>query len=165
MFSNLRKSFTFLLFGCLCALCAADVFAQNKQPEQTPSLESSSEILPSPAGAEPGADAAPEGAEERRAGASERRRPPWPSAFFCAASSAWPSGKNGGNWGLGSAPNPPSPAIQPRRRSSDVLNECSEVGRDPAGAGCVRGTGEAAGWAGFPVARFGEHTSTQLLGN
>lgn len=56
MFSNLRKSFTFLLFGCLCALCAADVFAQNKQPEQTPSLESSSEILPSPAGAEVRAD-------------------------------------------------------------------------------------------------------------
>jgi hypothetical protein len=49
MFSNFGKSFTFLLLGCLCAFCAADVFAQNKQPEQIPSLESSSEISnPSP---------------------------------------------------------------------------------------------------------------------
>lgn len=56
MFSNLRKSFTFLLFGCLCAFSAADAFAQNKQPEQIPSLESSSEILQSSADAEVRAD-------------------------------------------------------------------------------------------------------------
>jgi hypothetical protein len=56
MFSNLGKSFTFLLFGCLCAFCAADAFAQNKQPEQIPSLESSSEILNSSPDAEVRAD-------------------------------------------------------------------------------------------------------------
>ena len=52
MFSNWGKSFTFLLFGCLCVFCAADAFAQNKQPEQIPSLESSSEILKSSPDAE-----------------------------------------------------------------------------------------------------------------
>ena len=56
MFSNLGKSFTFLLFGCFSAFCAADAFAQNKQPEHIPSLESPSAILNSPPDAEVRAD-------------------------------------------------------------------------------------------------------------
>lgn len=58
MFLTFRSSFTFLLLGCLWALCAAHVFAQNEPAKQLSSVESSSsEILKSFAETEVRADA------------------------------------------------------------------------------------------------------------